>query len=304
MDEEQKRILENRDPLTSTEVANAPRGLRTFSSDMAEAVRSGEATVVKIAMAEQKKQQKEYENFSPKSGKNKAFIVGGIIMLALGVGAFGYIAFTRTSKTPSAVPDTTATTSLIFANTNKGFDVTGFTKDKLSTAIKNESGKAVLENGAIENIYFLENGTTGRQLVTAQRFFTILGTSIPGRLSRALSGEFMLGIHKTTTNHPFILVTSTDYDSAYAGLLEWEKKMVDDFFLTFSISIGGDKAYLISKSFQDTTIQNIDARILLDNSGSTVLLYAFLNPKTIVITDNEATFKEVLARLAVGTVKR
>jgi hypothetical protein len=114
----------------------------------------------------------------------------------------------------------------------------------------------------------------------------------------------MLGLHKTTTNHPFILVTTTDYDNAYAGLLEWEKKMVDDFFLMFSISVGGDKTYLLTKSFQDTTIQNIDARILLDNSGGTVILYAFLNPKTILITDNEATFKEVLARLAVGTVKR
>ena len=53
-----------------------------------------------------------------------------------------------------------------------------------------------------------------------------------------------------------------------------------------------------SGSFQDVVIRNKEARVLKNSDGLIILLYAFLDPNTIVITTNEYTFIEVLTRYA------
>jgi hypothetical protein len=101
-----------------------------------------------------------------------------------------------------------------------------------------------------------------------------------------------------------MLLNTSDYDNMYAGLLEWEKKMVDDFFTMFDISVSGERAYLLAKPFQDTTIRNIDVRTLLDKDGKTILLYGFVNQNTVIITTTQETFAEIMTRYNASRIRR
>ncbi len=59
-----------------------------------------------------------------------------------------------------------------------------------------------------------------------------------------------------------------------------------------------------SQSFTDRVLKNKDIRELKDNAGNTVILYGFLDKETLVITTNEATFLEVLDRFEKQTYVR
>jgi hypothetical protein len=296
---------------SAEEIVSRPQTLRTFSSDMAEAVRSGEASVVKIALAEQKKKTQEYENFSPKSTKNKFFITASSILVGLGLLALAYFVvypklFTKTVDTaPTQNPN--EPTSIIFADVHKGFDITGLLKEKVQTTIKNEINNQTLKDNGIADLYFITESNGKKSFVGTSQFFTAVGSSIPGRALRALAPTFMLGIFKgpaPAKNQPFILLNTTTFDSTYAGLLEWESDMVDDFFIMWNIPIGGERNYLLTKDFQDSTFKNLDVRMLLDKNGSSVLMYGFINKDTVLITTTQDTFAEIANRYNSSHVRK
>jgi len=293
---------------STKKINSRPTVLRTFSSDMAEAIKSGEASVVKIAMAEQKKKTAEYENFSPASRKNKAFIAGSSVLVALGIIAVGYyFLYMRKDATPKVTDSTPQIQSLVYADENKGYDVTGLLKNQVQTMIKNDVEKVTLKDGGVLYMYFITKSGDVATKLGAQAFFTTVASSIPGRASRSLQNEFMVGVHKGVSsgaNTPFMLLNTSDYDNMYAGLLEWEKKMVDDFFTMFDISVSGERAYLLAKPFQDTTIRNIDVRTLLDKDGKTILLYGFVNQNTVIITTTQETFAEIMTRYNASRIRR
>jgi hypothetical protein len=292
----------------STEKINSqPVVLRTFSSDLADAIKSGEASMVKIAMAEQKKKEAEYENFSPQSKKNKFFIMGSSVLVALGIIGIGFYFLYGRSQPEQVVNTTPQFQSLIYANQNKGYDLTDLERNQVQNIIQNEIKNASVGNNEILNMYFITKDNVNATKLNSQQFFTAIGASIPGRAARTLANDFMLGIHKGTVsdkNTPFILLNTTDYDSMYAGMLEWEPKMMDDFFIMFNISVAGDKNYLLTKSFQDGTFRNIDIRTLLDKDGNTVIMYGFINPRTVIITASQETFAEVMNRYNASRLER
>ena len=73
--------------------------------------------------------------------------------------------------------------------------------------------------------------------------------------------------------------------------------MPEDILPLFGVKLTNENRYLLTKEFQDATIKNIDARILSDESGKTVIVYATPNRETIVITTGEDTLKEIILRL-------
>ncbi len=279
------------------------QGLRTFSSDMAQAVRSGEASIVKIAIAEQKKKQ-AYENFSPTSAKNKFFIIGSISLLVLGALILVYFFVFANKTTVEKVPVEEKVGTLVFANENKTFDVTDLAKDKVQTIIKNEIKNATIEEGQAINLFFIESTTGGKKTVRGGDFIKKIGSTAPGIFTRALTGEYMMGIYKETENEPFIIFQNNNFNNTYAGLLEWESTMVDDFFIMFSIPVGGTESYILTKGFQDTTLKNIDVRQLLSNTGETVLIYGFLDEETMVLTTTESAFTELYDRYTDSKIER
>ncbi len=122
---------------------------------------------------------------------------------------------------------------------------------------------------------------------------------MPGALYRSLGDEYMIGsVVKAGVGSPFIILNPTSFDYAYSGMLQWEKKIVDDLFLMFDINVSGENSYLLSKLFQDSILKNQDARVLYDNQGQVTLLYLFVNnDDLIIIAKDEGVVLEILNRL-------
>lgn len=270
------------------------QAIRTYASDMASAIKDGQGSVVKIAMAEHKKRETELENASPESKKNIFFIVGALAYLVLGIAGFLYF-FAQQTPPSVQINQTVNSTSLIFSESVRKMDVSSLSREQLESALQQEIKTAQIRLDTIENVYMI-NGATGSVLQTAQ-FFSQLKTSAPDALVRSLKPSFMFGIYNFDTTQPFLILKTTSRDIAFAGMLEWESKLFDDIYGIFNIDVSGNKKTLFEKKFQDALIKNRDARILRDDKGDIVLFYVFTDDTTIVITKDPKTLEEVVDRL-------
>jgi hypothetical protein len=116
--------------------------------------------------------------------------------------------------------------------------------------------------------------------------------------------DFMVGTFSFGKNLPFIILKTSYFENAYAGMLSWENDLEKDFQVLFRLTgyqtAGGILAELTPttiKKFSDSVIVNKDVRILKDETGQIMLLYGIIDKETIIITVNDTAFKEILTRL-------
>jgi len=274
--------------------------IETYASDMAEAIRTEEGTVIKAALAEEKKREIEAEAKSPRGKKNMTYILGGAVFVILAIVIVALVA-THTSA-PNPVSQNQGGQPLIYADQNKNIDVTNLSKEQIAAAVSNEEKIGTVPAGTIENIIFTESGTNGA--IGSVQFFQSIGSTVPPSLLRALGDTYMLGVYHPAVSaggdmagKPFIILPVTSRDGAFLGMKTWEKTMLDDLFLLFGTDVSGTRASLFQAPFTDTLLQNLNARVLYDDASNPVLLYVFANDSTLVITDDTATLAEVLNRL-------
>jgi len=129
--------------------------------------------------------------------------------------------------------------------------------------------------------------------VGSKEFLSFIDVRPPSRVRSFLEDRFMFGFYTGTVDSPFIMFKITSYDHAFAGMLEWEDTIVSDLRNIFTLGSISPNLF-----FKDIVINNRDARILLGQSGETILLYSFLDANTLLIATNSQTFNEVARRFA------
>ncbi len=285
--------------------------IRTFKSDIADAVRTQNMSLARMAIKEDE-QREEIAQEVKTSRRWSAFtIVAIVFFLAGGIGVLGYFYFETRAPSVVAPPQNAQITPLVAADEQGGIDTTALLSDTLRKKIRDELSSTKLRLGFIKDIYFVENtvrddGTPGpARLLSADDLFAKLAIKNSDRLGRLLSNEFMFGIHSFNEQTAFLMLRFESYPGVAAELLSWEKTMRTDLLpileLPPSISTATSSAAALATTslytWDDEVIQNIDTRTLRDQSGSLVMLYSFLGSRdTALIATNEATFKEVLAR--------
>ncbi len=284
-------------------VLEDPHSLRTYQSDMADAIKTGQATVVKIALAEEKKREAIRKNASPVAGKNIMYSVSGFIFILLALAIAYYIFYLKKPPTVPAIEDNTPS-SIVYANEATAIDVTGVTPLVIAERIRTEIEGTPPAINNIRNIYFTE--VTGEQTtrVSSTRFLTLLESHAPAELLRTLEPEFMVGAFTYDGTKTFVLLSTNTYETALPALLTWETNLFDDWYGLFGIDISGDNQVLFQSTFEDAIIKNRDTRALKDSTGKIVLFYSFLDESTIIIAEDAVTFSEVIDRLTRSTIKR
>ena len=262
-----------------SELGQKIQTLRTYSSDMADAVRENEISVIKVALAEKAKREKE-EDFRVKSegtGLQKVLLViGSIIFIALGL-IGSYFLFEKSQQQVASQPAV--------------FDLAALVKAPLAVAGSPQS---------IHALFFTKTiGSTTNEL-SLPDFLTALNLSAPGALTRSLTA-YMVGTYNSvdTTQKPhlFLMFQTQDYNQAYASMLQWEPTMLGDVAPLFGIDISGDNNSLLRKPFKDILINNNDARVLYDANGNALLYYIFIDKNDFIITDSQEAIREVTIRL-------
>jgi hypothetical protein len=141
--------------------------------------------------------------------------------------------------------------------------------------------------------------------VSAEAFANLFSPTIPAWLTRAFQPVYLASFYNGANGRAPLFIFKVDsYENGYAGMLRWEQTMGDEFKPFFAKKTASSTQDTIPTTFQDIVIKNKDVRVLVDGSGRRLLLYAFSDPNTIVITTDQAALEEAFARLTTSQFVR
>jgi hypothetical protein len=276
--------------------------VRTYMSDMAEAVRQNEMSVIKIALEEQKRRERgDYYRKIEGTPKKKLFwALGGFIIIIV---AIGITYFVLQKEKDQSIPAQIikAPTAIISYDAEESIDMTNVVnKSDFVKITENELNKKNV-SGSIKALFLKETTDGLINPFPLKSLFETIKANAPDTLIRSFAEEYTLGVYTPISpydkNRLFLIIKINNYDQAYAGMLEWEKNILSDLFSVYKIDINEENKGLLEKQWKDIIIKNKDARILYTNDGADILFYIFPDKKTLVITDSQEAIKEIITRL-------
>lgn len=302
--------------------------LRTFKSDVADAMQAG-ASMVSIAAAEADKRAIEAKasatvmpNPETKKEKMSGNNVGvGVKIMALllsftliGAGAFAvYFLQSKQGEPITIIDDVNVFGPLIPVQFTVPIGVddrnTSYLRANFDAERKRNTGKI----NEIGEVLFLTSNTENPEIkersITTSEFFTFLGMRPPVSLIRTLNDHFMAGFHRFGEIESFLIFRTDTYDVARSAMLEWENTLEDEVgtFLRspsdFQYAIATD-ATINRRKFEDKVYKNIDTRALLDDKGKPLFIYAFINRSHLVFATNPETLPDIITGLSTKKVSK
>ena len=121
-----------------------------------------------------------------------------------------------------------------------------------------------------------------------------LGIIAPADFLRSLQSDYMFGIHNFVKGQKFLVLKTDYYDTAFAGMLNWESTLLKDIYPLFGVKPNED---LGGRSWVDVVTKNKDTRVLKDFNNQTVLVYMFKDQNTLIISTSEGTLFEISNRI-------
>ncbi len=315
LDEHPLHMLNNQvDPENRPKVV-LQKPIRTYESDIAEAIANKKTSVLNIAIEEKKKedgtQSSTISNKSkPTSSSGKKFIMLllSIILIAGGIGG-GYYLYLQS---PLALPDPENTKNEIIPNVIRADKQRVVELGMIKSADFPFKIKEILfnENKDLNKIneYILINtvGSTTTK-INPDQFFQMLDTSVPESFNRSLTKKWMLGAFDEETGKvPFIILTTDFFQNTFAGMLKWENNMADEMAIAFNYENRARQEnststlssfFTIRGRFQDRTILNRDVREFISENGEILILYSFVDKDTLVITTDEEVLKKIIQKI-------
>ncbi len=269
--------------------------LRTFSTDLAKAVRKDEMTVIKVALEKERIRKAEEMATSPASRKNKVYITLGFIFILLTIVGMIVVYYTKKARTPEVIVTDNKVPSLVTAENTTSIEVGGLADGKIIDITKSTIQNVTAPENQIVHIYFTDSRTGAKRIITTEEFLNGIKSTIPSPLFSTLSSNFMLGIFvKDSVHHPFLILQTNDFQLAFGSMYYWERNLFSDLYLPFNLENSDDN--FVNK-WGDLLVENKATRLLQDDDGNTTLLYGFADDNTLVLTDSAESFKEVLHRI-------
>ena len=139
-------------------------------------------------------------------------------------------------------------------------------------------------------------------LATTEQVMDVLKPGAESPFFRALHPEHMFGSVGSGTRSPFLIIRSTNFDVAFAGMLSWEHSMSEDLSQFFGTPV--TKTAVLKTAASPTVAHFVDAlktnrsiRILYDELGDERIVYAFVNKELIVITTNTEALSAIIEHI-------
>lgn len=275
---------------------NDEKVLRTYTSDMADAIRQNEVSVIKIALAEKEKREQEtiYKQAEGTKTSKIFFVIGGVILIIAGI-VGSYFLF---QKKETAAPIVTNNfDTLINYDSYSNIDVTNITNqnDLLNIVKKNN----LSNDGQIKALFFSKKINELEEKLNTEDFLSLIESSAPSALVRSLSDKYLLGQYLSLEKIyvKFLIFETNNYTQTYASMLEWEKTLLKDLFTILDLKNIPAESPLFEKQWKDIVINNRDARVLYGDNGEGILYYVFINKNHFIITSDKEALKEVISRL-------
>lgn len=278
------------------------RPLRTYKDDIAQAVKEHNVSLVSAVAAEEKKRRTGPIVVETAKQGVKLYLLAlmSIFFITAGGGAL-WLAYELKIVGGGGV-EVIDIPSHLFTEHQRAIDLPDGNRTTILNILAAEIERSVAPLNAMEQLYFTEGLATPEgsraRLISAEDLLGRLELHAPSSFLRALDDDFTFGIHSFGGLEPFLVLKTSSYDTAFAGMLEWEKNMSNDLAPVFGPALSTSAGILGAGSFEDVVIQSRDARILRRGNGDIALMYAFLDRETIILTTNRNTFMEILTRMA------
>jgi len=257
--------------------------LRTLKTDTSDYVKKKGISMVDIAMAGRNK--KTFLSFKKKKGifSGKSIIITAAILFFIGGGLLIFLSARRGAEPNSAVK--VAPKPIITADKEESVSV-----EKIGSVLEIPVPRRKLLNISV----FSGNGKNKKTILSIKEFFSEAGVSAPRAVVDSLDGKFMFGVFRSSAKSPVLILKVKFFGRAFASMMDWESSMFED----LGPILGGGGADLNPGGFTDKEIKNTDARVLYDDKGKPVLIYAFFGKKYLVITTSESALIPILRRLS------
>jgi hypothetical protein len=291
-----KKKINKKMDFENKQLNDEEKALRTYTSDMADAIRQNEVSVIKIALAE--KEKREQENIYKQAEGTKTskifFVIGGIILISVGL-VGSYYLFQKKETVAPIITNNFET--FINYDLYSAIDVTNITNQNNLINVIEENN--LLNVGQVEAIFLSKKINELEEKLNTKDFLSLIESSAPGTLVRSLSEKYLLGEYITTEKKSvkFLIFETNNYAQTYASMLEWEKTLLKDLFIILNLKNIPTESPLFEKPWKDVVINNRDARVLYGESGEGILYYVFINKNHFVITSDIETLKEVISKL-------
>lgn len=276
--------------------------VRTFQSDIADAIKNKQGSVIKIAVAEQERKLEEGTQVTQVKKINTLYIFGSIILL-VGVGVVGFIFWQKNKSSVVTLPSTVSkNTTFVKADMAVEFNTMG--KENIYQDINTLFTTKEISVGQTMQVIFTDIDTQkNKKILSLDELLTKLSLSLPDNLVRSLDqNQYMIGVYQEKEPGRFILLRTTAFGNTFAATLEWEKTLTQDLNQLLDIHKNpGDEPI-----FKDKIIKNEDTRILYDTDGNAIVGYTFFGPKKelLLIAKDEATLGTLIERFTEKKVRQ
>ncbi len=313
--------------------------LRTYRGDVERAVTKGKVSMVNMISAEEKRRSAP----EPKVAQRKVVtsqrgirnrIIASTVLAVAAVGLIAFSWYLLRSEPQPYVGDNT----LMATEQGVQHEVTGVEGTALRSDLRRLADGLEERRNSIVEIQLVkkslaELGVETTSVVTSEELFAVLGTSAPTSLSRNVDDTYMLGVHQLDNAEVFLILKTSSYDNALAGMFEWEATLLEDLEPLFgradeyvpikeydpdaeptpqlvaatasSTATSTDTLAVTAARapddgegivFRDVSVANMASRGIHDKNGDYLLLWTMPDRSTVVITTHAETLREIRAR--------
>ncbi len=212
---------------------NAPQNIHTYQSDIANAIKNDNVSMIKIALAEKKRNEGKAGFDTVLEQENRVsryYIAAGIVGVFVVLGLLSVYLYVKNKANDEQAAEIAKAKvpALLYTESESTIDTTDKDPYEIFREILVEKN-GIMDFGTIKAIVpTITAGTTTVSLTTSD-FFNVINARTPELLVRALESNFLLGVY--SYNNPrdvFALFKVNSYDPAFAGMLEWETNIPSD----------------------------------------------------------------------------
>ncbi len=274
------------------------KSVETYTDDMVKVLESDKGSTIKKIIQEEEERERQKKNLSPESLRNRIFMIAGMVLLVLALGAMVFATFLgeKAGIVPLQAPFGTA----IFVDKNSFNETKDLSAKDTSSLLNAKISEADVKAGGIEGIFLTNNGRN----ISFGNLNSILKWGFPSSGVSSIT-DFLIGVYNGTSGKdPLVLLKVSSLDDIFGSMRAWEGTMLSDLSGMFGINITAENKYLLTENFQDGIIENKNARVLYDNNGNIVLMYVFADDNSVIITNGISAVDEVLSRLSGAKVAK
>ncbi len=284
----------------------AIKNVRTFKDDLAESLRRG-GNISELTQGESIDQFGE-SKMPNEAKRRKTMVIAsiiGLIVLGLVVAGGTWYWVNRapvTIETPAI-----KVSSILPAEKNQELYLTGKLPLELRQSIYQLRLQAVAPTstaaggGPIINLYPTEalsvDQTTGGAITKTQvdltRYLAALDLALPVDFRVALGDKFMLGVYQAPEPAIFYLFNVLSYERAGSSLAKNDSSLADTLFSPL-LNDPNFSRTLRDNGFKNEVINNVEVRTVRDSNNKIIMIYAFLDQHTLLMTESVDAFQKIL----------